>query len=213
MNKKYLKYLETYKKVWDDNKWNIVNKDDSRLGYKNVRGTTYLIFSETNNTFKDWLRDFKFWKKPYKDMEKLFFVHSGFLEDYKIMRKPLLEFMEKKYNKENKLVLIGYSQGGATAQLAYEDLEYHGYKVDECVVFASPRVYSIINRKTLKERMKNLVIITNENDPVPSVPYITFFYKHIVKPIVIGKRTFPKFLYKGKDHIIYRYLSNLSKDN
>ena len=42
-------------------------------------GTTLYIYFQGSNSITDWVRNFLFGKKPYKDMETPYRVHRGFL--------------------------------------------------------------------------------------------------------------------------------------
>lgn len=42
-------------------------------------GKTLYVYFQGSNSITDWVRNFFFKKKPYKDMECVFRVHAGFL--------------------------------------------------------------------------------------------------------------------------------------
>lgn len=44
------------------------------------RNRELYIFFEGSNETTDWVRNFLFFKKPYKDMEIPYHVHGGFLD-------------------------------------------------------------------------------------------------------------------------------------
>lgn len=46
-------------------------------------GTTLYIYFQGSNSITDWVRNFLFGKRPYKDMEIPYRVHRGFLAAWK----------------------------------------------------------------------------------------------------------------------------------
>jgi hypothetical protein len=210
-----MKYLELYNLIIDNDEW--LFADDEKGSYitaKIIGDTTYIICKETKGKY-DWIKNLKFWKKPYRNMKETFFVHAGFSEDYSAVKDKLITWMYKYNPPKNAIVITGYSQGGAVAQLAYEDLWFHKLEVFECVAFASPRVFSFWNKKVLKKRMPNLVLIENGQDVVTRVPFKVMGYSHLVKAIHIGaKRTFLKFFTKSlwQDHFPDNYKKSLKED-
>ena len=197
--------------IIDNKKWLFEDKKQSSYAtVKVLKDATYIVCRETTGK-KDWKTNFQFWKKPYKRMNKIFFVHSGFMKDYSAIKESILKWMDEKYNKENKLIIVGYSQGGAIAQLIYEELIFKGYKVEECVTFASPKVFTFINRKELNRRMPNIRRIENGQDIVTRLPWNFLGYFHLGKTIRTGKKRlwFLPFGLFGKHHQKESYLESL----
>src|SRR6056297_400847 len=52
-----------------------------------------LRFDETRSPM-DWWQNFRFFRKPYRDMKNRFGVHKGFLLKYKSIRKALFKSLE-----------------------------------------------------------------------------------------------------------------------
>lgn len=164
---------------------------------------------------KDWLHNFMFWVKPYKRMEKTFFVHAGFLRIYKIARDVIHKYIFENAEKFNKVVISGHSLGGAIATLCNEDIAYLqsstqlGITEDVeriCVTTGAPRVFSVFNNKFLQSRCKNIVRMVYKSDGVPSLPPVLFGYKHVGTRMLYGKR-FPLFFHPSfiYYHDVYCY--------
>jgi hypothetical protein len=204
----------------------IDEKEEVELSIGIKDGALYITFLGSVSKM-DWIHDLMFWVKPYKQMKSLFFVHAGFLKIYKIVRDKIHTYMHENIETFNKIIISGYSLGGAIATLCYEDVAY--LLKNDSVFFSkpielvsvttgAPRVFSFIGSKVLKERCGNQVHIQYRNDGVPTVPPALFGYKRYGKVVHSGRRLplnflFPSFLY---DHNMSHYLDfeNTSvKDN
>lgn len=119
-----------FKKVGNDVDYSILIKDRE----------IYLIFKESNSK-EDWIHNFNFPTKPYKNQEGKFFVHKGFAETYKsandIIMKELIDIVDKYLYP---VTITGYSFGGAMAQLAAEDFCYRTKVHPKLVTFGSPKI-------------------------------------------------------------------------
>jgi hypothetical protein len=193
----------------------IDKKNEVELSMGIDNGTLFITFLGSVSK-KDWIHNFMFWKKPYKRMKKLFFVHAGFLKIYKICRDDIHAFINKnrKNNGFTKIQIHGHSLGGAIATLCYEDMMFlktdgniaHNIPV-ECITTGSPKVFGNFNSKFIKERMKKLVRYVNKNDGVPQIPFKWNNYIHVgreIKKNLVTKYSIlqPSFIY---DHSIYAY--------
>jgi len=148
----------------------------------------------------DWIQNFSFWKKPYKQMNNIFFVHSGFLKKYKAIRAIIQEAVYK--NLDKKIIVLGYSQGAALALLVHEDIVFTFGKTPETTVFGCPRVFSIFGRKTLKKRLQGVTRYHNGNDIVCRVPFTWLLFRHYGNKIHIGNK-YRWWKLSIKDHITY----------
>lgn len=126
---------------------------------------TLYIFFQGSSSWLDWIRNFLFTKKIYKE----FRVHRGFYNAYSEVRNFILDKVYNLYSQELKIVIVGYSHGGALCTLCLEDLVYHfpllkikGY------AFESPRCVKA--PKKIRERWKNLTVIRCNNDLVTHCP-------------------------------------------
>ena len=104
-----------------------------------------------------------------------------------------------------KIDIIGYSHGGAIAQLCYEYVKFNRPDVEVLGVgFGSPRVLWGFAKKSVTDRFKGFVIVRNGHDLVTHLPPVLFGFRHVVKVTKIGKS-------KGliKDHYPDNYLEAL----
>lgn len=137
----------------------------------------------------DWIQNFSFWVKPYKEMENLFFVHYGFFKKFKSVKKIIYQKGLDASNGAKKLVILGYSQGAAIGLITAEYLRFHFPDLEiEAHLFEPPRVFTFIGSKVLKERLKGVKIYLNGNDIVTKVPPWIFAYKHYGEKVLIGKK-------------------------
>jgi hypothetical protein len=141
---------------------------------------------------KDWIHNFMFWKKPYKQMKRTFFVHAGFLKIYKICRDDILLFVSTRKSEFDSIHISGHSLGAAIATLCYEDMAY----LKEigtvtvpvsCLVTGSPRVFGLLGSRLVKQRCAGIVRLVNGNDIVPKLAPVWMLYTHIVPAIKKGK--------------------------
>lgn len=178
-------------------------------------GITYVVADKTNGTMKSWLYNLQGAKAPYKHMNQKFYVHRGFLYIYKQLRDEFITYM--KSVKHNKIVIMGYSQGGAVAQIIYEDLVYNLPELNadqfDCWIYGAPRAFSIFNKKEVMRRCPNVKRFVNGQDLVSRVPFVFMGYSHIAKKIQIGMVRIP-FLFLGfygLHHFPGYYIKNLEK--
>jgi len=147
----------------------------------------------------DWLQNFDFLVKPYKHMEKVFFVHRGFLKKWKAVKDDIIP---KVIFKHKVIQILGYSQGGALAQLCHEYIYFHTKIQPNTIVFGSPRVFGFWQSKLLKSRLSNVIRYENGNDIVPSLPWFWLGFKHYGKLTHIGKKQCV-LRFSIKDHLNY----------
>ena len=145
-------YEIEYKNVGDDVSYAFLEKNDN----------LYIFFQGSNGVL-DWVFNFLFTKKVYKQ----FRVHRGFLHCYQQVRDIMLDKIYAKSYDE--VIVVGYSHGGALCQLAIEDIKYHfpnqkhiGY------AFESPRC--IKTPKKYKYMWNNLYVVRNGCDLITHLP-------------------------------------------
>lgn len=171
------------------------------------KGTTLSIFFEWSDGATDWKNNFCFPAKPYRDMKNLWFCHRGFLKVWKSIEPYLADKISNPNVK--KIDIVGYSHGGAIAQLCYEYVKFNRQDVEVTGVgFGSPRVYWGFASKAIKKRFEGFVIVRNGNDIVTHLPPVIFGFRHLGKVLKVGKR-------KGliKDHYPERYIEALEGSN
>lgn len=142
----------------------------------------------------DWVHNFMFWKKPYKDMAKPFFVHAGFLKVYKLVRDEVRQYASVHYSDYDTVVILGHSLGGAVATLCLEDMvylleeEFKGTPLNrkkdiQCYTTGAPRVFGVFFNKLPRERCAGLVRCVYGNDGIPTLPPALFGYRHVGRRI------------------------------
>lgn len=166
-------------------------------------GNKLFIYFEWSNGVTDWRNNFNFPAKPYRKMDNLWFCHRGFLKVWKSIEPYLVDYIKDISIEE--IEIIGYSHGGAIAQLCYEyvkfnrpDVEVTGYG------FGSPRVLWGFVKKSVKRRFEDFVVVRNGNDIVTHLPPVVFGFRHVCNVLKVGAS-------EGliKDHYPERYIEAL----
>ena len=166
-------------------------------------GDTVTIKIQGSISVQDWIQNFSFWKRPYKHMEHTFFAHAGFLKKYKAIRDPILKAGRSATAHGKTIQVLGYSQGAGIGYLVVEDLRFHypSAKI-EAYMFGTPRAFSFIGGKILKERLSGITRVENGNDIVTRIPFVWMFYRHYGKLVHIGKKR-NWFRFSIEDHLTY----------
>ena len=131
--------------------------------------------------------------EPYKEMFKKWKVHGGFLTVWKDMQNAIEGSVAEilaSHPEIKKIVLVGYSHGGALAVLATEDMEYlfgDRYEVSG-YGFGAPRVLWGIVPEEVKHRLRNFTTIRNIPDIVTHVPPMVFGFRNAGTLVKIGKK-------------------------
>lgn len=219
--------LEATRYFIDEQDW-VTSGNDTQYLIEEHDSHVIIVFQQSNGK-TDWLNNFRFWKKPYKNMDTKFYVHSGFCKCWKLIRDEIA----KKVTELNptSITVIGWSHGAALAVLAHEDMWYRFVKCREdsedvdvilsslrgkikCITFGCPRVIGIWNFKKIKERFEGVTLFNNGSDIVCTVPPNWMFYRHVVQQTHIGKlRHFWDYFKPSKWHNIegdYGYYQTLS---
>lgn len=158
-------YENNYQVAGEDTDYKFIEDDD----------TLYIFFKGSDSDY-DWKMNFWFTEKVYK----MFRVHKGFYKEYNDVRNIILD---KCYSKNyKKIIVIGYSLGGALTQLALEDIEYHFPELDvKAYAFESPRCLKV--PKKYKGLWKNLTRIETNWDLVCHCPPRLFGYNNLGQSI------------------------------
>lgn len=109
----------------------------------------YLVFEETTSDL-DWKINFTFPMKPYKNQSKIFFAHRGYVKAWKSCNDNIMEDFISSYLLADDFIptIIGWSYGGAMAQLAAEDFFFRTGIKPDLITFGSPKIlYGLRTRK------------------------------------------------------------------
>lgn len=160
-----------------------------------TEGATLYIYFQGSNQKVDWKNNFDFPKEPYHDMDIPYNVHRGFLQCWKeiedIIIQKIKETGENGNYKYNKIIVSGYSHGGALAQFCHECVWYHRPDIRATCWsygFEAPRIYGGFKVKPeLRERWAHFILIRNHKDIVTHVPPRIFGFCDLGTVIHIGR--------------------------
>lgn len=207
--------------------------DDVNYAFEeDIKTHTLTIYFQGSNSISDWVRNFLFPAKPYKDMEIPYRVHRGFLAAWKEVEDIIIEKILEKdtpllCNKWKHIIVVGYSHGGALAAFCHEcvwfyrpDLRREGL---EGYGFEAPRIYAAWHvKKVLKQRWEHFTVIRNRNDIVTHCPPVLFRFCHVGNMLKIKGDTslvqnkLPKFVKAHFPECIYdgllKYEKNIDKE-
>ena len=165
----------------------VENQGDYAIEREN--DTLYLFF-EWSDGKEDWINNFAFPAKPYKDMGITWYCHRGFLRVWKSIEPYLEDVIMDKTIKH--IVIVGYSHGAAVATLCHEYVWFNRPDLRDKLEgygFGCPRCFwGWFIKKELKERWANFHLVRNLNDLVTYVPPVLFGFRHINKVIKIGTK-------------------------
>lgn len=165
------------------------------------------IFFEWSNGKVDWKHNFYFPAKPYRDMKNRWFCHRGFLKVWKSIEPYIKEAIMDPTVRA--IDIVGYSHGGAIAQLCYEYVKFNRPDVVVAGVgFGAPRVFWGFAKKAVKERFKGFIVVRNGKDLVTHLPPVLFGFHHICHVLKIGECVG---ITGVKDHYPERYLAALGE--
>ena len=147
---------------------------------EDVENKTLSVFFQGSNSITDWVRNFLF----AKDCYGVFKAHKGFLMAYREVRNLLLD---KVYDADDngdykwlKIIIVGYSHGGALCQLALQDIIYHRPDIKGNILgyaFETPRALKV--KKEYQYFWDNLIVVRNNNDIVSHCPPKIFGYSDV----------------------------------
>ena len=165
----------------------------------------------------DWRLNFDFAVIPYHHQDQKWFAHRGFVKAWKSVRDIIMPRLGGKY----RIKVVGYSLGGALAQLCHEDIEFqYPGTITESWTYGAPRVFWF-PPETIRYRMFHHHRFTNAGDIVPHLPPALFGFRHTGLNIWIGSlKGYLKSLFKMKSvydlpfvrkHLVPSYRGGLSK--
>ena len=169
------------------------------FAFKRAEDDTLLIFFEPSDGGVDWRNNFAFKKKPYKDMDVDYKVHRGFLKCWKAVEDIVIQKVTEKARdgayKWRRVVIVGYSHGGALAAFCHECVWFHREDLRHVadgivgIGFEAPRIYGARTlNPALGTRWNNFFVICNYNDLVTKVPPSWFGFAHVGKVLCMRTR-------------------------
>ena len=173
-------YLIPYQQIGDSVNYAFVEEIETHTLY---------IYFQGSNSITDWVRNFMFPAKPYKDMEVTYRVHRGFLAAWKTVEDLVIRKINEIDNpllcyKWKHIVIVGYSHGAALAGLCHECVWFHRRDLRrqglEGYGFESPRFYGGFKvKECLKQRWEHFQIIRCNEDLVTHCPPAIFGFRHV----------------------------------
>ena len=167
-------------------------------------GSKLFVYFEKSNGATDWRNNLDFPAKPYREMADKWYCHRGFLKVWKAIEPDIKDKLLDPQILE--IEIVGYSHGGAIAQLCYEWVKFNR---PEIIVsgygFGAPRVLWGFPSKAVRERFKGFLVVRNGRDIVTHMPPAIFGFRHMGTVKKIG------YLSAGavRDHTPSEYLDNL----
>lgn len=177
----------------------VYEETENKVNYQfKEEDDTLYIFFEPSEGKLDWKHNFQFGKQPYRKMTVPFKVHRGFCDCWKEIELLIVRKIKETTVRNSKIdwkwqkiIIVGYSHGGALAMLCHECCVFHRSDIIDnikTIAFDGPRVFAgLWVSKKLKPRWKNFRLIRNHNDLVTHVPPKLFGYSHVGKIIHIGR--------------------------
>jgi len=155
----------------------------------NKETKTVIVSFQGSRSVLDWVYNFAFWKKPYKHMKKLFFVHAGLFNKYKSVQDDIMDKIIPVLKPDWKVRGYGFSQGAALITYFHEDIKYRLPKIDlETYALAPPKGFTFFNAKFLQTvRFKTLYTVKDISDIVPHLPFWFMGFRHYGNIIKLGK--------------------------
>ena len=176
-------------------------------------GENLFIFFQGSSSVWDWVRNFLFGKRPYKDMSVPYLVHRGFLAAWKEVEDIIIDKIKDPKWKD--ITVVGYSHGGALAQFCLECVWYHRPDLREhgmrAFAFEAPRIFAQwALPDELAVRWEKLCVIRTNNDLVTHAPPILFGYRNLGSMLkvkgdvsLVDKKWLPKCIKSHYPQVVY----------
>lgn len=153
-----------------------VDNDASFYVRKGKYGKVYIYF-EWSNGATDWKNNFDFPAKPYRKMGDVWFCHRGFLKVWKTIEPCIAGYILAPST--NEIEIVGYSHGGAIAQLCYEYVRFHRPDIPVTGIgYGAPRVVWGPVKKAVKDRFAGFLVVKNGRDVVTTLPPKWLGFRH-----------------------------------
>lgn len=152
-------------------------------------GETLYIYLEHSNGDEDWKNNLDFPARAYKRMGKTaWYAHRGFLRVWKSVEERLDEAILS--TKASKIVVTGYSHGGALAVLCHEYIWFNRPDLRRSLLgfgFGAPRVIWL-PKSEIAERWQSFTLVRNPDDAVTHLPPEFLGYRHIGNILNISEK-------------------------
>ena len=163
-------------------------KNSADYALERIENTLYIYF-ECSNGEIDWLNNFDFPAKPYNLKNQVWLAHRGFVRVFKSIE-PYIATPVSDLTLE-RIVIVGYSHGGALAVLCHEYVWYNRPDLRHAIegyAFGAPRVIWGAVSQSVASRFQALTVIRNIDDIVTHLPPKILGYTHVGNLLEIGKR-------------------------
>ena len=177
-----MKHNELFSMIKNKKDWTHCKKGmlSAEWGTYEEDDIVYILFQETDG-MSDWIQNLSFTKRKYGDLK----FHHGFYELYDLVRADVIKFVESLPTNRT-LVVSGWSQGAAIAQIAVQDIYYHTGRKSILISFGAPM--AIYGRKT-RDKCREAVIeayeYCNKSDIVTYQP--PFPRWHHIRRVNVGR--------------------------
>jgi len=212
-------YKQLINHAWSPDNWTF-NKGTIQ-GYHSINtevNTLYIVFNCTNSN-EDIKVHFECIPKklvvPYDNMYSKIRAHDGWLKEYKqagirdYIHNIVFEFLQE--NVEGTVCVMGYSYGGATAQLCAIDIQYNFNCKIKCIMFSSPRAGNKYFVNSFSKRVPEHFNFIYGTDIVPYLPPRIFGYRFIKNTKHLHKRKFLTIVWNTLK-VLYLYVTKQLKE-
>ena len=152
-------------------------------------GETLYVYLEHSNGDEDWKNNLDFPARAYQRMGKtVWFAHRGFLRVWKSVEERLSETFIS--TKASKIVITGYSHGGALAVLCHEYVWFNRPDLRQGLLgfgFGAPRVIWRPSSE-IAERWQRFTVVRNPDDAVTHLPPELLGYRHVGNILNISEK-------------------------
>lgn len=152
------------------------------------QGDALFLYFEKSDGLADWVSNFSFAVRPYREMETTWLCHRGFLAVWKAI-KPYLE-LPLADPTVREVTVVGYSHGAAIALLCHEYIWFHRPDLRDHLRgfgFGCPRVLWGFLPAWLSARFQNFIRVVNPRDIVTHLPPAVFGYRHVGQKLALAK--------------------------
>lgn len=151
-----------------------------------IDGRACLFFQQSSQN-EDWVHNFEFVAKVYKNQENHMRVHHGFAKVWKSANDQIMsEFIEAVKKSKKKPLIAGWSFGGAMCQLAAEDFFYRTEIRADVVTFGAPKISADKKTAAHISSCGDFLQFAQRNDIVTKCPPLPWF--HHVHKVDLGRK-------------------------